>query len=206
LIYNADFVWLHFPKCAGTTIEKIFAEYLGDVPGLIQDPVTSQPGNTVNWHDSVKQREEKDAGFRLGDRKVICCFRRLPAWLESRYLFEVSRSPQLPHDPQTLLKANFLEHNGYLNNADYYTRTFLPETLVDSGRVEIIRLENFMADFRKVFGSYLDVSGIPDTALAVRHNPSEKTADNPARAVIGKHVEEIYRHAPYWKTLEAQFY
>ena len=33
-----------------------------------------------------------------------------------------------------------------------------------------------------------------------------KATNNPARAVIGKHVKEIYRHAPYWKALENRFY
>lgn len=206
MIYNADFVWLHFPKCAGTTIEKLFANYFSDLPDIVQDPVTNKPDSAINWHDSVKQREEKDPDFRLEDQKVICCFRRLPDWLESRYLFEAARSPQLDHDPRTLARARFLEHNGYLNNADYYARTYLPEELVTRGQVEIIRLEHFRKDFRKVFGRYLDVSRIPDAALSTRHNPSRKSDSNPARAVIKTHRDAIYPHAPYWARLESRFY
>lgn len=30
MIIGKEFVWLHFPKCAGTKIEKIFETYFSD--------------------------------------------------------------------------------------------------------------------------------------------------------------------------------
>src|SRR5690554_6555415 len=102
MIYNDDFVWLHFPKCAGTLVENIFDKYLNGLKNLHQDPVglTLDPG--VSWHDSLEDRAERSKEFSLGDRDIVIPVRKLPSWLVSRYCFEVQRSPSLPHDKQML--------------------------------------------------------------------------------------------------------
>ena len=124
MIYNDDFVWLHFPKCAGTKIEKIFERYFTDVPGLHQDVVNVEIDPTVSWHDNIEQRMERDSHFQLRGRAIVCCIRTLPSWLISRYNFEVDRSPELDHKPELLLEGKFLEQSGNLSHADYTCRAF----------------------------------------------------------------------------------
>ena len=103
MIYSNNFVWLHFPKCAGTKIENLFRTYYSHDKGIHQDIVETRIDPLATWHDTIESREKRDPGFILGDRTIICSFRRLPAWLESRYSYEVRRSPQLDHRPKLLL-------------------------------------------------------------------------------------------------------
>src|SRR5215211_1142207 len=116
MIYADDFVWLHFPKCAGTKIERLFKTYYSSDKRIFQDTVDPKIDPQATWHDSVSDREKRNPHFTLGKRIIICSFRRLPSWLESRYSFEVQRSPELNHRPELLLEGKFLEHGGYQNH------------------------------------------------------------------------------------------
>jgi len=57
MIYNDDFVWLHFSKCAGTKIEHLFEKYFADMDGLHLDIVNEKTNPDISWHDSIAQRE-----------------------------------------------------------------------------------------------------------------------------------------------------
>src|SRR5436190_17091988 len=102
MIYHQKFVWLHFPKCAGSKIEQLFGTYFSNEKSLVQDVIKPESDFTVSWHDAVSDREARDPTFKLGERFVICSFRKLPYWLESRYNFEAQRNPHLPHRPELL--------------------------------------------------------------------------------------------------------
>jgi hypothetical protein len=91
MIYSDDFVWLHYPKCAGTLVETLFKKYYSDQSEIVQDfisfnlfGISFNPFGTMrnplgSWHDSVLQREARDTNFKLVNRVVICSFRRLPS-------------------------------------------------------------------------------------------------------------------------------
>ena len=161
MVYNENFIWLHFPKCAGVKIEGLFRKYLFAEPGLFQDTIDPQMDPAASWHDSIAGREARNPAFILGGRTVISSIRRLPSWLESRYNFEYERSPQLPHDPELILEGKFLEMTGGVNHADNYIEKYLPQSLLSTGRVRFLRLEYFETDFIELFSRYLDVSAIP---------------------------------------------
>ena len=135
MIYSDNFLWLHFPKCAGTKIEHLFSKYYSHDRGIYQDIVDPSLHPDASWHDSIADREARDQAFSLGERIVICSFRRLPTWLQSRYSFEHGRSPQLDHRPELLLEGKFLEPNGVVNHADLYAKKYLPEGILYSGKV-----------------------------------------------------------------------
>lgn len=205
MIYTDEFVWLHFPKCAGTKIEQLFKDYFSDHPGLTQDPVGVRLDPTIAWHDSVAEREARNPAFELGGRVVVCSIRRLPSWLVSRYSFEVKRNPDLPHSPERLLEGHFLEANGFENHADYYITKYLPDPLLDSGRVRFLRTENFEEDFKAIFGDYLDLSRIPDSEYAKSVNQSKKALPDEIRQrLLDGH--SIYDHCPRWKRVEEMAY
>src|SRR5512138_3887860 len=90
MIISPDFVWLHFPKCAGSAVEGALRILLAGRAGLSFDPI--DPSNVI-WHHNVAERENYDRSFSLGERRVLCGFRRLPTWLLSRVHFEASRGP-----------------------------------------------------------------------------------------------------------------
>ena len=206
MIYSDEFVWLHFPKCAGTKIEKLFRTYFSSTPGVFQDTVDPRLDPQATWHDSISDREKRNPDFTLGNRMVICSFRRLPTWLESRYSFEVQRSPQLNHRPELLLEGKFLEHSGYQNHADYYVKKYLPEVILRSGNLRFVRTEFFEEDFKRVFGEFLDVTGIPDSEFSKKVNTSRSVVPHEIRMELFQNQMKVYECCPRWKAVEDMAY
>jgi hypothetical protein len=212
VIYTKDFVWLHFPKCAGTKVEVLFRRHFRKKSGLRgffsrrhpvhQDPVGIRNDPSIAWHDSIAEREARDPEFRLGDRVVICPVRRLPAWLESRYNFGAMRNPQLPHNPEMLLQARFLEADGSENHAENYVKRYLPEEIVRSGRIRFLRTEFFESDFKSIFGEFLDISTIPDREFQEKVNTSKRAFPESLRERLYCEPEQVYSSCPYWRSVE----
>lgn len=208
MIYNNDFVWLHFPKCAGTKTERIFARYFSSRDDIHQDIVNPALDPKASWHHSLAERERHDKSFVTGDRLVICAIRRLPAWLESRYNFEVARSPQLNHQPERLLTGHFLHANGSEGHADNVARRYLPDALLVSPRLVFIRTETFEADFRRVFAPFVDVNCIPPEEFAQRENaaPNVLPAEFRAHLRAPESLAVLYGACPLWARVEALAY
>lgn len=200
MIYNDKFVWLHFPKCAGTKVENIFETYFKNTPGIHIDPVGLEKDSTVGWHDSIQDRENKDLNFKLGNRDIILPIRQLAPWLVSRYCFEVKRNPNLQHDKMKLLEAKFLEFDGNENRADFYMKKYLPENILKSNRVRFLRTEFFESDFKSIFSDYLDLSVIPEDAYSTALNVSEKCL-NP-EFIDNMNNNNFKKAAPYWLKIE----
>ena len=202
MIYSDDFVWLHFPKCAGTKIENLFRTYYSSDKGIFQDTVDPKIDPLATWHDTISNREKRNPDFTLGKRIIICSFRRLLTWLESRYSFEVQRSPQLNHRPELLLEGKFLEQGGFQNHADYYVKQYIPEFILGSEKLRFIRIEYFESDFKRVFGEFLDVAVIPGWEFSKKANVSKSTVPNKIRNQLLQNQHEVYEKCPYWKAVE----
>ncbi len=205
MIYSDDFVWLHFPKNAGTKIEKIFKKYYIDETYIKQDDVTPTD-KTICWHDSIQERQVRDNNFEIEGKKVIICVRRLTDWLISRYNFEAKRSPHLQHDYHLLLEGAFLESSGYLNRADNYIHRYIPDELLVSGEIIYVRVENFKDDFLEAFSGFIDVSKIPDGEFDVKVNKSINTIPDSFLEVLKEKEKSIYHHCPKWKKIEELAY
>lgn len=206
MIYSDQFVWLHFPKCAGTKIENLFKKYYSADKRIHQDVVKPRIDPLATWHDSIATREKRDPNFIAGNRTVICSFRRLPSWLESRYSYEVRRSPQLDHHPEHLLEGKFLERGGRQNHADFYARKYVPESILRSDQLRFIRTENFETDFKQVFGEFIDVTLIPDWEFGKRVNESQTALPDEIRVKLFQNQQEVYEKCPYWKKVEIVAY
>jgi len=211
MIYSDEFVWLHFPKCAGTKVENLFKTYYSFDQRIFQDPVDPILDPQATWHDSILDREKRDPGFSLGNRIVICSFRRLTTWLESRYSFELQRSPQLVHRPELLLEGRFLEPTGQQNHADAYAEKYLPGSLLRSGKIRFLRTEFFEYDFKHVFGEFLDLTIIPAWEFSKKDNASssavpEEIRKKLFRKALFQNTENIYKKCPYWKKVERVAY
>jgi hypothetical protein len=201
MIYSENFVWLHFPRCAGTKIEQLFRKYYSHDKRISQDIVDPKLDQFISWHDSIAEREARDRAFSLADRVVICSFRQLPAWLESRYNFEHNRSPHLNHQPEQLLDGKFLEQDGGVSQADWYAKKYLPEAILYLGKVRFIRTEYFEFDFKLVFREFLDVSRIPDWEFSDKVNVSSSALPIDIRKRIFD-GQGVYANCPYWKIVE----
>ncbi len=206
MIYNDQFIWLHFPKCAGTKIEYLFNKYFADQSDLHLDESDYSKNPTISWHDSIANRQQRDSNFNPGDRTIICSFRRLPGWLESRYKFEYHRSPGLDHDPNLLLKGLFLESDGNVSQADYYAFKYFPKELLKSGKLKFLRTEYFEEDFKAIFSEFLDISKIPQWEYQQKINDSEGNLPDEVKEIIMNQQNKIYKHCPYWRKVEKLAY
>jgi hypothetical protein len=104
-----------------------------------------------------------------------------------------------------LLRGEFLESNGYRNNADYVAQSYLPEALFKSNDVFFIRTENFAEDFKAVFSKFIDVSSIPIEEINSKENQSKGYL---SKEYVGKLNEgrTVYDACPYWSWLESIAY
>ncbi len=203
MIISKEFVWLHFPRCAGTKVEHLFQKYYSDEKDIAQDtiiPTIVDPLAYI-WHDTIAEREARDANFSLGNRIVICSFRRLKPWLVSRFNFEVYRNPHLNHQPELLLEGKFLESRGAINHADWYARQYIPRSILFSGRLRFIRTEHFADDFKAAFGEFIDLSRIPDWEFEQKTNVAEDAVPRSIRQRLFSD-QTIYERCPYWKLVE----
>jgi len=117
----------------------------------------------------------------------------------------VQRSPALPHRIDRLIEGRFLEHTGAIGFADDYMRKYLPPDLLDSGHVQVIRVDHFRTDFLRAFGGLLRVDRIPELAFSRVRNKT-RVSDPQAREAIVSHIARIYEACPYWTEVEARFY
>jgi hypothetical protein len=206
MIYNDEFVWLHFPKCAGTKTERLFQKYFSMDTTIHQDIVDPKNDKTYKWHDTIVQREARDKSFKLGDRTIIFPFRKLPNWLISRYNFGYHENPNLPYKTELLLEGKFLWSNGQEGNANNLLTNFLPPALLIANRIEFIRTEFFEDDFKTIFSKYLDISIIPDWEYQKKSNASQSYLSDEMIDMIFLNQKSIYNKSPYWKFLESAIY
>jgi len=198
MIVGKTFVWLHFPKCAGHTVEQALRSALRrrrDVE-FDQDP--------SGWHDSLEDRRRRVAGFDPGDRAVICGFRRLPFWILSRVHYEASRPPYHTVTRAMLRRGEFFHQNGQVGRADDYVSRY-----ADSGVDRWIRTEHMAEDFERHFG---DILGSQLARAAVRkvRRVVNGTRLNYVRSLefyfTAEELEELYAANPLWAQAERRLY
>jgi hypothetical protein len=201
MIYSDEFIWIHFPKNAGTKIEHLFEIHYGD-ENIFQDELLD--GAEPIWHDTIDDRSRRDSKFSVKNKDIIVCTRKLPSWLVSRFNFECTRTPELIHRPELLLDGKFLESNGFLNHADSYIEQYLPKA-TPKNKVRYIKVENFAEDFKNIFGDYVDVSKIPSVELEARSNESRNIVSDEIKFELNNSTS-LYEKCPLWKEMENLVY
>jgi hypothetical protein len=207
MIYNKDFVWIHFPKAAGSKIELVFRNHFSGDLSIHQDIVGIKSDPSISWHDSIGDRQKRDPSFTLSDRCLIVCVRRLPAWLKSRFLYEIKRSPKLNHDPNLLILGKFLERTGQINHADNYISKYIPAYLIENhANISYLKVEDFANDFVKIFSRYIDISKISKRDLEQKVNASHGSTKYNVDQIISDNLAVIYGACPLWSELEKSVY
>jgi hypothetical protein len=196
MIIGPDFVWLHFPKCAGTFTEHLIRKYFQDDSTLQFDAI--DPLNVI-WHQSIRQRE-KTAGINLQGRDIISNFRRLPSWIISRIRYEERRTgKKVPRD--LLVQGRFFDINGTEASAD---KTLLKFS--ERGVDKWIRVENLRNDFVDVFSEYLDLpSKMTESDFNVLMNTSGDSI-NVDLFFTAIEMELLYKSNPVWAAREEMLY
>lgn len=189
MIEHERFVYIHFPKTAGSKLGEI----LGSIPGAIQNP--------EHHHYSIEDRKRSDPSWDVGDRTVVIGFRRLPSWLLSRYSFEAYRSPDRHQDPHLLETGRFIEQNGQLGYADWYALKWISPDTYKSYNIKFLRQEHLAEDFKSIFSDVIDTSTID---LGTKVNSAKP--DIEGASAIALNQANIYRTCPYWAGLEFIIY
>lgn len=170
MIVAPDWIWLHVPKCAGTTTDAILFAAFEDAPGVSFDAM--DPTRGVTWHQTIAARAARQPGFAAEGRRVLANIRRLPHWLLSRAFFEVQRHGEaaLPRRAD-LVRGVFLQParspGGPVmrpQSADAMLRPYAAEV------TEWLRSEHLRADLARAFALRPD-----HPALAAR-DENETTA------------------------------
>lgn len=200
MIVGSDFIWLHFPKCAGHAVERALRRGLRGRRDVIFDRRwPHHPG----WHESVVDRQRHEHDFAKHDRTVICGFRRLPHWMLSRVHFEAARPPFRSPTREMLRRGEFFHQNGRIGTADQHAQHF-SGSAVDRW----IRTEYLAEDFERHFS---DILG-PRAKLAVDRVTKVVNATrlNYIKALdfhfTAEDLQALYAANPVWTRIERELY
>ena len=146
MIVGREFIWLHFPKTAGTETEAILRRNFESDSSVVFDAI--DPANVI-WHHSIPLRQKHDPSFEVGGRKIISNIRRLPNWLLSRVHAGKFSLPHMVFTREMFVKGRFFRYDGEIVSADDIMRRYTTHPVT-----HWIRAENFLEDFKAAFGPY----------------------------------------------------
>jgi hypothetical protein len=195
MVIGRSFIWLHYPKCAGTFTEYLLRKYFENDENIVFDEIDPLK---VIWHQNVSERERM-LGIDLTGKDIICNFRRLPYWIISRVRYEELRSGiQIPRE--MLVRGKFYEFDKNISHADRYI------SMYNERKVKHwIRQENIIEDFNLAFADHLNLSLIDirefDTIINSSGNLlSIKNWFSP------KELVQLYESCPKWAAHEQKIY
>jgi len=195
MIIGPDFIWLHFPKCAGTSVEKALRAIYKGKRDYQFDPIGG--ARPVIWHDTLWARRQRDPNFSPGNRRILCCFRRLPSWILSRVHFIATRDERLTPTREMLMAGRFRENNGNINNPDNYLAGF-----VASKPTTWLRTEFIASDLATALS-------LPQSQIS-KHLPHETHGLNYIRNVdfwfTPEELRRLYEACPLWAEWEMKIY
>lgn len=192
MIVAKDWIWLHFPKCGGTTAEALLRKNFGTDADVSFDEIN--PKNVI-WHQNIIDRKKIDREFSSEGKRVVCIFRRLPDWILSRVHFEFSRPPNLLATREMIESGKFYENSGVISSAD---KTF---DYYNSPKVQTwLRIENLHSDLEKFLGRSLE-------ALDRRLNENNfNYVRNSEFWFTRNQLEDLYNANPNWSAAERMWY
>ncbi|WP_322892262.1 MULTISPECIES: hypothetical protein [unclassified Yoonia] len=192
MIVGKDWIWLHFPKCGGTSAEALLRKNFGDDPEVKFDEIDY---TNVIWHQNIIDRKTIDQEFSSEGKRIVCIFRRLPDWILSRVHYEFSRPPNLLATREMIECGQFFENSGMINSAD---KTF---DYYNSPEVNTwLRLESLHTDFENFLGQALeplDRSLNENKFNYVRKSEFWFTRNQ---------LEDLYNANPNWSAAERLWY
>jgi hypothetical protein len=199
MIVGKDFIWLHFPKCAGTETEQILRRNFAGDHNIAFDAIDPE---RVIWHHSIPIRKQYDPTFDVRGRAVICNIRRLPNWLLSRVHDEKVRSPHLVVTREMFARGRFFRLNGQVLSADDLMNRYTAYPVT-----HWIRTENFPADFLAVFSKYLPLSGIDPASEFKQANTNKMDYIRDVEFYFTRdELALLYRANPVWADMERKVY
>lgn len=193
MIIGSDFVWLHFPKTAGSSLDAALRELIGGRPGVVFDDLDDQSGV---WHHTVSQRMTADADFDPSGKRVFCGIRRLPAWVMSRVQFEAERSGKVA-TREMIERGEFFEPDGAAWPADVYMQMYAPDV------TDWIRTESLADDVAAAFS--IDLAVVKEVIATHRKRETRYVKDT-SFWFTADQIERLYDANPIWAKVEREVY
>jgi glycosyltransferase involved in cell wall biosynthesis len=203
MIVGPRFIWLHFPKCAGSTVELALRRLAAGREDVSCDPViTTSDLRQVTWHQNLRQRRERDRSLATEGKEIIANFRRLPDWILSRTHFAAQLLPDAVPTRQMLTAGRFYEADGSVKSADEELELYREEPVA-----RWIRAEHLIEDFEQAFGAHFDLSsGVHREILKGRVNAADNYIRDIGFHFTSKELERLYLLNPAWAALESKLY
>lgn len=198
MIVAKNWIWLHFPKCAGTSVEDALRTLYAGNPGVVFDEI--DPRNVI-WHHSLDQRCKYNPSFSPEGKRILCNIRRLPDWILSRVHFEVQRSGQsCAVKRKDLVVGRFaIPFNGSvrLYSADHVLKEY------KGGVTHWIRMESLSGDLASALGE-------PEEQVKKVMPRLNEGKIGYVRSIpfwfTQKEIDRMYAANPEWAALERSIY
>ncbi len=196
MIIGESFVWIHFPKCAGTTTTVVLLENFATDPTVEFD--ATDTGDAL-WHETVREREQRKQ-ISLDGKDVLANTRRLPAFVVSKIQFTQALNPKIQHTREHYLTGRFFEADGFESSADFLLGHY------DADRVSHwLRTEHLKDDFVSVFSRYLDLDGKNLSTFSDHINSMPYDRDI-VKWYSREEMAELYRLNRRWSAVERRVY
>lgn len=196
MIIAPDWIWMHFPKCAGSATERTLRAAFAEDPEVQLDE--SHP---VISHDNLAQRAQRDPGFSAEGRVVICNIRRLPHWLLSRVHF--GATVPSPH----IATRDLIERGAFIQDirGEPVVRTadFVAGRYAKPRVDHWIRSEHLEEDLGRTFGALGHSLTFPETRVNVTRIDYIREVDF---WFTREQLERLYACNPIWSEVERKVY
>ncbi len=220
MLYNKDFLLLHYPKTAGTSASVYFCRnfekpiYGSVSPGLVpQIGLGPQDGVHLltegdHWNFSKAQSHLAGEGMDIANLKAVILPIRNPYDLMVSHYGFLRRTyenvPDLRTRPVFKLAAesSFGEFCAQVKAVDF--ASFLPpDTLSDRIAVEFVRFEALQASFSAILTKYglAQSYALPHLNRADAPKPYADAYDETSKAWVDKKMDAMFRVGNYPKTL-----
>ncbi|RUX09709.1 MULTISPECIES: hypothetical protein [unclassified Mesorhizobium] len=194
MIIGPDFIWLHFPKCAGTTLELALRDLLKGRPAIEFDDIDDTTGR---WHHTIAERQKADPSFDPSGKRVFACIRRLPSWIVSMATFEATRNEHLVATREMIVRGRCFDGT-YVNCADDYMDLFNMDVH------HWIRTEYLAGDVAKAFD--LPQADVADALLRYKSNVTPPYVRNTGFWFTDEDLDTLYSNNPLWASVEDRVY
>lgn len=194
MIVGPNFVWLHFPKCAGSAVEAALRRIFAGRDDIHFDDI--DPNNVI-WHQNLAQRRQYDPSFNPSGKLVIACFRRLPEWVLSRVHFEAQRPPHYVASRSMVLRGESYNQNGSIGRADDVLELFYRDVKL---WIPIENISERLADTLNIDAAHLN------RQLRVENKGKFDYLRRTGFWYTQEELKKLYDASPLWRDLERRTY
>ena len=211
MIYGKQFVWLHFGKTGGTTVNYLFGKY----PNIIEH---SDLNSEAKKHDNLSQCQYRFPHIDFSTKDIIFGFRKIETWIAShnnhaRLAWGIDYKTLEEKTQKGLIytSAGAVDHFPGVVGIDTTTNWSIPDVWLSKYLQNIkvkhyIRQEYLVEDFIKISKEYNWPENKSITEMIGNGeilNPGAYPWDNKQSE---EQIEKIHNQNPLWMSIQDRIY